>query len=213
MMKVEKFEFNMFGENTYLVYDEVSRECAIIDPGMMVARERQVVDNYIKNNDLSLKYLLLTHIHIDHVMGVSHIGSKYGIKVSASEADEFLGSRIAEQVQMFRLPVDVAKIHIENRLCDGDILHLGKERIEVISTPGHSPGGVCFYCSDSGIIFTGDTLFRRSIGRTDLPGGDYATLVSSVTRKLMDLPGDTVVYPGHDRATTISEESQFNPYI
>ena len=123
-MQIECFEFNMFGENTYIVFDTTSHECAIIDPGMMVERERSIIDNFIKKNCLKPKFILLTHLHVDHVFGVSHLVEKYGLKVYGNLADAMLGSRIMEQVQMFHLPVQMAAIAIDENLSDGDKVNI-----------------------------------------------------------------------------------------
>ena len=212
-MQIECFEFNMFGENTYIVFDTTSHECAIIDPGMMVERERSIIDNFIKKNCLKPKFILLTHLHVDHVFGVSHLVEKYGLKVYGNLADAMLGSRIMEQVQMFHLPVQMAAIAIDENLSDGDKVNIGDETLLAIHAPGHSPGSLCYYSEKSGFVISGDVLFRHSIGRTDLPGGDYQTLIKSIQKGLLTLPDKTTVLPGHGPKTTISEENQFNPYI
>ena len=210
---VKSFEFNMFGENTFIIFDDESKEGYIIDPGMMTEYEKQVTDTYIKAKNIKIKHLLLTHLHIDHVMGVSHIKETFGLKVSASNKDAFLGKTIAQQIQRFHLPINVPNVEIENDVKDGDLIKLGENTIVAISTPGHSLGGLSFYSEEFKFVITGDTLFNGSIGRTDLPGGDYATLIKSITNKLLTLPGDTIVYPGHGMQTTISNETKFNPYL
>ncbi|MDE6831359.1 MAG: MBL fold metallo-hydrolase [Muribaculaceae bacterium] len=212
-LKLQGFQVNMFAEITYIVWDPESREAAIVDAGMSEDDEVRAIDNYLSDNNLTLKYLINTHLHIDHCFGVEHIKSKYGLGLMASKADEILSSRLKEQAQMFRLPIDVENISIEHDLKDGDVLHLGKEELKVISVPGHSPGGIALYAPDSKFVITGDSLFHRSIGRTDLPGGDHATLIRAVTDKLLSLPGDTKVFPGHGPSTTIAEEHRFNPYL
>ncbi len=212
-LNIQGFEVNMFGEITYIVWDATTREAAIIDAGMIADDERRAIDNFIADERLTLKYMINTHLHIDHCFGVEHIKSKYGLGLTASQADAPLSSRIREQAQMFRLPVDVDNVSIEHDLKDGDILRLGAEELKVIAVPGHSPGGIALYAPESKFVVTGDSLFNRSIGRTDLPGGDYATLIKSVTDRLLSLPGDTKVYPGHGAPTTIGEERRFNPYV
>ena len=203
----------MFAEMTYIVWDTVTREAAVIDAGMIEDDERRVIDNFISDNNLIVKYLINTHLHVDHCFGVAHLVSGHGVGLSASYSDAPLASRMREQATMFRLPVDVDNISIENPLADGDILSLGDNKLKVIAVPGHSPGGIALYAPDSNFVVTGDSLFKRSIGRTDLPGGDYATLIKAVTDKLLSLPGETVVYPGHGPATTIAEERRFNPFL
>lgn len=212
-MKIQGFEVNMFGEITYIVWDSVSHEAAIIDAGMISESEEQAIDKFISEEGLNIKYLINTHLHIDHVFGVPHAKTRYSIGLSASEADSMLASRIKEQVQMFHLPVEAPDIEIAHPLNDGDILKLGNQELKVISVPGHSPGGLALYSKSGKFVVTGDSLFNRSIGRTDLPGGDYATLINAVTDKLLSLPDDTRVYPGHGPATTIADERRFNPYL
>lgn len=213
-MKIHKFEFNVFGENTYVVYDENTLEAAIIDPGMMSEHECIVVDRYIAEKELKLKYLLNTHLHIDHVAGVSWIINKYHLLLSASIDDNLLSERVAEQAKMFHLQIDVPnRIEIGNPLRDNDILTIGDDALIVIAVPGHSPGGLAFYSEKSKSVFTGDSLFYGSIGRTDLLGGNYGQLISSIQKRLLTLPSDTKVYPGHGPATSIDNELKFNPFL
>ncbi len=213
-LKVKRFEFNMFGESAYVVYDEPTRFAAIIDPGMMNARECVQLDAYIADNSLDVKKLIATHIHVDHVLGVEHVEKRYGIKLSASSDDLFLAERIEEQVRMFHLPISMSdSIAVANILSDGEIVALGDDSFEVISLPGHSPGSIALYSKKSGVVFSGDALFQNSIGRTDLPGGNYAMLILSITDRLLSLPDSTIVYPGHGPSTTIGNEKRFNPYL
>lgn len=213
-MKLQRFEFNMFGVNTYVIYDPDSLEAAIIDPGMVEAHERDAIDRFIADNNLRVKYLLNTHLHIDHVFGDEHVMDKYRVGISASTDDNILSTRIAEQARMFHLRVNVPNVlNIATPLNDGDRLMLGNEPIDVLAVPGHSPGSLAFYCPRSKFVITGDALFNMSIGRTDLPGGDYSQLITSITRQLLPLPVDTKVYPGHGPSTTIEHESKHNPYL
>lgn len=212
-MEIKRFEFNYFGENTYVIWDKASKEAAIVDPGMVNPDEVSKVENYVSVNSLDLKYILLTHIHIDHTFGIDALKSRYGIKVYAHKADEPLGQTRSEQAQRFHLPVELGPVNVDSYIADGDMLKLGDEYIKVIHTPGHSQGGVCYYVPDSRFILTGDTLFKRSIGRTDLPGGNQRQLILSIRTKLLELPPATVVYPGHGPSTTIGEEEQFNPFL
>lgn len=212
-MNIESFQFNMFGETTYIVWDDKSRQAAVIDPGMINDRERRELDDFISEHSLTVKYLINTHVHIDHVFGDRYVSERYGVPVSAHPADSPLAERVTQQAQMFRLPVNVENIVIESPLADGDTLTLGNESIEVIHVPGHSPGGIALYAPESGFVISGDSLFAGGIGRTDLPGGDYPTLVKAIQERLLTLPADTVVYPGHADPTTISHERQYNPYL
>lgn len=212
-MKIAKFEFNLFGVNTYIIYDESSREAAIIDPGMMKQSENEAIDNFVSKNKLKVKYLINTHIHIDHIAGDKYISEKYGVPVSASVEDAFLSSTIKAQAQMFHLPFDIVNILIENGLTDGDTLYLGDEKMEIILVPGHSPGSIAIYLPESGVVIVGDALFKMSIGRTDLPGGNHATLINSIKTKLLSLPSETIVLSGHGNYTTIDDEKRYNPFL
>ena len=212
-MEVKSFEFNFFGEKTYVVFDHPGGSAAIIDPGMMNHNEECILDNFISSNNLTVEHIITTHLHVDHVMGYPRLQEKYKLGISANPDDEFLGSRIVEQVQMFRLPIQLQNVKITHKLSAGDIIRIGNGELNVISVPGHSPGSIALYSEKDGFVITGDALFKQSIGRTDLPGGDYATLINSITSNLMTLPDSTIVYPGHGPATTIGEERRLNPYI
>lgn len=213
-MKIQSFEFNLFGVNTYIIFDTATCEAAIVDPGMTTERECARIDNYIESNGLHVKYLINTHMHIDHLFGDEYIAKKYGTGISASTDDSILSSRIAEQARMFRLRTDMPEaLKVDNPLKNGDRLMLGAEPIDIIAVPGHSPGSIALYCPESKFIVTGDALFKNSIGRTDLPGGSYEQLISSITKRLLTLPPDTTVYPGHGPSTTIESELRHNPFL
>lgn len=213
MLKVKGFPFNMFGEMTYVVYNEQSRKAAIVDPGMMNSGEAAQLDDFLAKNRLEIEHVIATHLHIDHVMGLSRIIEKTGLGLEASRDDEFLSKRIAEQADMFRLPIKMPPVEISKYLNPGDKINIGDDYLIVISVPGHSPGSIALYSPSSSFVLTGDALFDGSIGRTDLPGGDYATLINSITNNLMTLPDDTVVYAGHGDPTTIGKQKQVNPYL
>lgn len=212
-MQIKAFEFNLFGEITYLIWDDASKEAAVVDPGMINREEEREISDFITYHKLNLKYILLTHAHIDHTFGIEYFKDNYSAELLASKADFPLAQQRAQQARMFHLPVDVAPLDFDGFIKDGDTLCLGAEDIKVIATPGHSPGGVCFYIPQAKMLLSGDTLFRRSIGRTDLPGGNYTTLIASVNKILKELPADTVIYPGHGPATKIGEERQLNPFV
>lgn len=203
----------MFGENTYIVIDSDTKDCIIIDPGMMTSAEVSAVDNFIEEKKLKVNKILLTHLHIDHAMGVNHLKEKYGVEVYANEKDAILGARIAEQIQLFHLPITLGKVTIDQYLNEKDTITFGGLQLTAISTPGHSPGSLSYYNRDKKIVFTGDALFKQSIGRTDLPGGDYATLINSITEKILTLPDSTIICPGHGPTTTVKDEKKFNPYV
>ncbi len=212
-MKATKFTVNPFGENTYLAWDEATRHAIIIDPGMMQEHERNVVTKFIEDNHLVMQQVLLTHIHIDHVSSARWMAHRYGIPVAASPLEVPYALNLPAQAEHFRLRVPVEALTIDQPLADGDTLMLGDEIIHVLAMPGHSPGGLAFYAPDSALVFTGDSIFEESIGRTDLPGGDYSSLIKSIKEKILTLPPDTLLIPGHGPTTTVANERDYNPFL
>lgn len=212
-MRVSRFTFNMFGVNTYILWDEVSKDATIIDPGMIDATDRNIIDEFIRKNDLKLSHLINTHMHIDHSFGISYIKEKYKLRLEANSDDQFLAQRLKEQATMFGIPISIDDLRIDGDLKDVEKLFVGNEELDVIHVPGHSPGGIVLYAPQSSFIISGDVLFNSSIGRTDLPGGNYSQLINAINSKLMILPRDTVVYPGHGPETTIEQELHNNPYL
>lgn len=212
-MEIKRFEFNFFGENTYVIWDASSQEAAIVDPGMVNPEETDLIEDLIATHRLSVRYILLTHAHVDHTFGIDILKDKYHAPVLAHKADLPLGQMRGQQAEMFHLPMKLGPVEIDRFISASTHLQLGNERIEVIETPGHSPGGVCYYVPESSFILTGDTLFQGSIGRTDLPGGNHNTLLRSISTGLFNLPDNTVVYPGHGPATTIGKEKRTNPFF
>lgn len=212
-LKVARFEFSLFGINTYVVWNPATSDCAIIDPGMFNETEQKAVDGFIERHHLKLTHLLNTHLHIDHAVGNKYIERKYGLKTEASEADAFLGKHISQQANMFGIPDKVSDLEIGKPLEDGEVIKIGTGELHVISVPGHSPGGLAFYDKEDGFLISGDSLFRLSVGRTDLPGGNTTQLLDSVKNKLLTLPPSTIVYPGHGPETTIRAEKDSNPFL
>lgn len=212
-MKIIRFTFNPFGVNTYLVYDETSKECAIIDPGMVSVEEFQRLLNVVEQYELKPVHLINTHMHVDHVFGNNFVRKQFGLKMSANEKDAFLGARLADQKRMFGIADNGTNEIIEQFLTDGDEIKLGTSVLKILEVPGHSPGGISLYSKEDKFVITGDSLFQMSIGRTDLPGGDMPTLLKSINDKLMSLPDDTKVYPGHGEASSIGFERTHNPFL
>ncbi len=212
-MKLSRFTFNMFGVNTYILWDEESHEAIIVDPGMTNDKERQQIDEFLSNNNLKLTHLVNTHMHIDHSFGVAYITSKYGLKLECNVLEQFLAQRLTQQAEMFGLPISIDDLKIGVSLSEDDTLYVGKEPIKIIHVPGHSPGSIVLYAPQSSFIIAGDVLFKNSIGRTDLPGGSFTQLVSAIQQKLLTLDEHTWVYPGHGPETTIRSEKRNNPYI
>jgi glyoxylase-like metal-dependent hydrolase (beta-lactamase superfamily II) len=211
-MTIKTFTFNPFQENTYLIYDETG-EAAVIDAGCYNETEKQLIKNYLADNNLVLKKVLNTHLHIDHQFGNKFLFETYGLKPEASKEDEFLLENIVEQLRMFGLPAGEGVQNIGSYIEDNQVIKVGNITLKAIHVPGHSPGSMCLYAENDGVLFAGDVLFRGSIGRTDLPKGDYATLINAITERLLPLPNETVVYSGHGPTTTIGNEKQQNPYL
>jgi len=208
-MKIVRFTLNMFDENCYLVYNGPTRECMVVDPGMFTAAERRTVDGFIAREKLTVKYLVNTHLHLDHCFGNNHIASTYGVTTLAHPADAPLGRDIKGQARLFGIfDAGISDIEEIAPLADGDTLTLGDETIRVIHTPGHSPGGLSLLAPADGLVLTGDTLFAGgNIGRTDLPGGSYTDLISSIRTKLLTLPEATRILPGHGPDSTIADSA------
>lgn len=212
-MEIIRITFNAFGVNTYIVFDTVSRECAVIDPGMVSEKDRELLSKIITENNLLPTHLINTHLHVDHVMGNDFIRKYYNLKLKANKRDEFLGEMLSGQKRMFGLSDDGSSEAIEEYLSDGDEIRLGNEKLKVLEVAGHSPGGISLYSKKDNFVITGDSLFEGSIGRTDLPGGDMQTLLHAINKQLLSLPDDTMVYPGHGNPTTIGNEKRNNPFL
>lgn len=212
-MKISRFIVNPFGVNTYIMWDPESREAAIIDPGMTDDAEIKAVDSFIEREHLKPVHLINTHMHLDHIFSNLYIKDKYGLDIKAHREDDFLGRSLEDQIGRFRMPVRAKNHGLDIELHDGERLYLGKEPIEVICVPGHSPGSIALYCPESKFVVTGDALFKGSIGRTDLPKGDFTTLVNSIRDRLLTLPADTAILPGHGPETTVGYERTSNPYV
>jgi len=213
MLEIRSFEFNMFGVNTYLVWNPATKEAAIIDPGMMNQTEQSRLESFIEENGLNPTQLINTHMHLDHIFGDRWTADRYGLKVMASADDEFLGKQAPAQARMFSLPLNPDPTSVDEPLKDGDRLNICGEEVSVMAVPGHSPGSLALYFPASGWVITGDVLFKGSIGRTDLVAGNYHQLIDSIRNKLLTLPSSTIVFPGHGGPTTIGQEKSANPYI
>lgn len=211
-MNYQVFPVNLFEQNCYVLAHPASGECAIIDCGAWRDHEWQAISGHIAAQGLRPKYMLLTHAHFDHILGLGRVREAYGLLpwYHAMEQDTY--TEAPGMSRSFHIPFPTPLPPAAGFLEHGQELTLGPETIRVIHTPGHTPGGVCFHCPESGLLFTGDTLFRESLGRTDL-GGDPALEVASVRQKLLTLPPATQVLPGHGPATTIGWEAGHNPYL
>ena len=211
-MKIEVFAFNPIQENTFVVYDENSGECAIVDPGCINNNEFEILKGFISANDLKPVKLVNTHCHFDHILGVERCRAEWNLAWEAHPADAFLVSNAQAQAAMFG--VSIAPIQAaETALADGSEIKVGNAVLKAIHVPGHSPGSICLYENESQFLLAGDVLFRGSIDRTDLPQGDYDTLINGIKSKLFILPDNVKVYPGHGPSTTIGFEKANNPFL
>ncbi len=213
MLKIAKFEFSLFGINTYVVYDTEVKECVIIDPGMIDSEEEDALTNFIERNDLKVTNIINTHLHVDHAIGVSFAKKRFNVPVLGHKEDEFLGSRLQMQADAFGIREKVEDVSIDTYLKAGDKITVGSGELEVLHVPGHSPGSIALYDRADGFVITGDALFQGSVGRTDLPGGNGTQLIKAIKDNLLSLPDSTVVYPGHGPATTIGRERAANPFL
>jgi glyoxylase-like metal-dependent hydrolase (beta-lactamase superfamily II) len=211
MVNIHQFIFNNFQENTYILWDETG-ECVIIDPGCYYPEEKEDLAKYIAAKELKPVLLLNTHCHLDHVFGNKWVKEKFGIPLLAHPGDEFFLKNMKETAAMYGFGIEESPMP-DRHLEDGGEVTFGKSKLRVIHTPGHSPGGVCFVNDDAGFIIGGDVLFQGSIGRFDLPGGNYETLMESIFTRLLIFPDTMKVYNGHGPATTVGTERRTNPFL
>lgn len=212
MIQVDFFTFNAFQENTYIISDPDTHECIIIDPGCSDANEQKRLSTFIKSKNLTPIRLINTHCHIDHVLGNKYVAETYDLPLEAHEGEISTLASCLRVSQMYGLPYDPSP-EISSYLSAGDTVTCGGVSLEVRYTPGHSPASICLVDHESRQVIGGDVLFRGSIGRTDLPGGSYQTLITSIQEQLLTLEDDYVVYSGHGGSTTIGYERQYNPFL
>lgn len=211
MLKIKQFTFGPFQENTFVLYDE-SRECAIIDPGCYNNTEQQLLKKFIDESKLKPALLLNTHCHVDHIAGNAFVHDTWKLLPLIHESDLIILRSQESVCAAYGLDCDISPAP-GKFMEDGDVITFGNTKLEVIFTPGHAPGHVVFYNEPGKFVINGDVLFNGSIGRTDLPFGDFATLEHSIKTKMYTLPEDTVVYCGHGPATTIGNEKYSNPFV
>ena len=210
-MKIACLQFNPIQENTYVVWDD-TKACIVIDAGNSNPREDAALDNFIAEHGLKPVMAVNTHGHFDHTLGVGHLKERYGIPFALSGKDRFLLDNASASGSVFGVKVG-AMPPAEIDLDGTPEIRFGRTILRVIPTPGHTPGHVAFYEPQAKALFTGDTLFRESIGRTDLPGGDYSWIMRSILDSLLPLGEEVHVYPGHGPETTIGHETLYNPFI
>jgi glyoxylase-like metal-dependent hydrolase (beta-lactamase superfamily II) len=210
-MKIAVFTFNDFAENTYVLYDD-THECVIVDPGCNTREERLQLSTFIKSNNLTPKMLINTHCHIDHVLGNAFVSQEYGLELAAHPDEKMVLDSCEMVSKMYGIPYGGSP-DITIPITEKNIITFGETRLEILFTPGHSPASITLYNRQQGVLIAGDVLFRQSIGRTDLPGGDFDTLISSIKEKLLVLPEETAVYPGHGPSTSVGFEKKHNPFL
>jgi len=205
-MIVKTLTLGAFQTNCHIFLDETTGEAVLFDP----ASEPDRIIDYIKSNGINVKYIILTHTHIDHIDGLDKVKAYTDAQVVVHESEKDMLNDDNE-VMAYLLNTNAPKARADITVSDGDILDLGENKLKILHTPGHTVGGICICCGDT--LFSGDTLFFESIGRTDFKGGSHTQLIKSITEKLMTLDEETIVYPGHGRATTIMYEKHFNPFL
>jgi hydroxyacylglutathione hydrolase len=211
MANIASFTNNPYQENTYILYDETG-ECAIIDPGMENGREQNMMVNFIRDHKLKPVLLLNTHCHIDHVLGNKFIFDQYGLKPQFHEGELGMLEAVISYAPGMGIRYEPSPVP-EVFLPETGSVKFGSTELTLIFAPGHSPAHLCFYDKDANLLVGGDVLFRNSIGRTDLPGGNLTQLLNNIEQKLFTLPDDCTVYPGHGPHTTIGYEKQTNPFL
>jgi len=211
MLAIKSFTFNPFQENTYIIYDE-NKNTIVIDPGCYTPLEKQELADFIESNQLVLIRLINTHCHIDHVLGNPFVCKKYGLLPEFHEIDLPLLRAVENYGQMWGIQSQTQP-EPENFLKEGEKIIIGEDVLDIVFTPGHAPGEISLICHAQKFVIAGDVLFRESIGRTDLPGGDMHTLLKSIREELFTLPDDFTVYSGHGPNTTIGHEKRHNPFL
>ena len=212
MIKIQSFTFNGFKENTYVLFDE-SKKCIIIDPGCYEQNEKLELERFIVDNELEPVKLINTHCHIDHLLGNRFVAEKWSLDLEMHELDLPTLRSVKDYCQLYGFHNYEESPEPSTFLKEGDKIHFGNSSLDVLFTPGHAPGHIVLYSNEQHFVIGGDVLFQMSIGRTDLPGGDYDTLISSIKDKLLPLDEQTKVYCGHGPSTTIGFEKANNPFL
>lgn len=212
MTQVVCLTFNPFEENTYLIYDE-SKECVIIDPGCLDSDEKNRLSDTIARIGLRPVRLINTHCHLDHIFGNRFVAEKYGLSLEIHSGEIPVLERAPQAAMLYGIPYPELSPAPGKFIEDAERIEFGNTRLEAILTPGHSPASLSFFCEEHNFLIAGDVLFYGSIGRTDLPGGDYDTLIESITQKLLPLGDAVQVYPGHGPSTSIGFERLHNPFL
>lgn len=211
MIQVKNFTFNAFQENTYVLYDE-TLEAVVVDPGCYDKEEQQELTDFIKSKDLKVVSLINTHCHVDHVLGNYFVKSHFGVKLSIHPKEESTLKSVETYGPAYGFH-NYQPAQADQYFAEGDTIKFGNSKLEILFVPGHSVGHVAFYNKEDNFCIGGDVLFYRSIGRYDLPGGDYQTLMNSIKNKMFALPESMVIHPGHGPSTTVGDEKKHNPFF
>jgi len=210
-MKIEKFTFNPFEENTYVLFDD-SNKCIIVDPGNAEQHEHQNLVNFITSHNLSPEKVVNTHCHIDHVLGVEFLKEHFKIPFYIPKYEDEVYKAVKAYAAPYGFP-QFKEVEVDAYMDEKDDILFGNTKLQVIGVPGHSPGHVVFFHEEENVLIGGDVLFQGSIGRTDLPGGNHEALISNIKTKLFNLADEVVVYAGHGPETTIGYEKKTNPFL
>tara|TARA_B100000900_G_scaffold159675_1_gene135619 strand:+ start:13341 stop:13982 length:642 start_codon:yes stop_codon:yes gene_type:complete len=212
-MKIEKFTFNPFAENTYVIYDERTKDCIIIDPGCYESNEEKILLNFILSNKLVPSKLINTHCHIDHIFGNNFVMKNWNVELFVHKKEEELLSQSKNIAKSYGFENYKLSPKADKFIDENDNISIGNEKLKIFFTPGHSPGHICLYNKKHNILISGDVIFMNSIGRTDLPGGNYKTLIDSIKTKIINLPEETNIFCGHGPSTTLIKEKINNPFL
>ena len=211
-MKIKKFEFNMFPVNCYVVSDD-SGEAVVIDAGCFYPEEKQMLKDYLFDNNLTLKHVLCTHLHLDHIFGNPFLFQEYGLQPEGGQQDEFWLDQASSMARNFGFLYEEKQPALCRYINHDDTITFGDTTLKAIHVPGHSPGSIVYYCEEAACAFAGDVLFQGSIGRADLKGGNFEELREGISSRLFTLPEQTRIYPGHGPSTSIGYEKKNNPFF
>lgn len=212
MLNVKFFVCNPFQENTYVIWDE-NKTGAILDCGPFTSAERSEISDFIEKEGIKITALLNTHLHLDHCFGNEWAAEKYGVEPTANRLDVPIGESLQRSLASFNLQSDVKYRPVQHFVEDGDVIQVGQLSFTCLLVPGHSPGSICYYCAKEEVLFSGDVLFKGSVGRTDLPGGNTLSLLRGINEKIKPLPQQVTICCGHGLTSTIGEEIKNNPYL